>query len=475
MMSLYRNGSAEDRCRNSQRISHIMQTDRKQMVAVHTRNSIRDFEEHLKSFQEPEGDRVVEDNLPLGATATLRQPLSTITLDDNRSDSSGSPRSPHAQRFKTFRKSASDSVIAPGAQLEVGEHLHERRPPSPLGFYDYGRISQKPRSTLSQHQRCFAGNDAQSMRRASSSSSFYFPGPDYKQGPYGFSVQDPILLPRRSWEPSRVPQKSDQHANDQRPRNTRDAANDGGRRQAFLAKPTVPDMVRTTHGHELKLERVFQTLDRNREESCLEQTRFEDGNFGGRWCHPVRAKPGAHLGKGPLQPYSWMESDLGDMDDAELMASRIVSGITRALQENHSTLTRLFKAVNRGTAGVLELDEFIMGLVRIRVLGETETFSTKVIAQAMSLIDPDYDGRINFPALNRAVKAARDVQRKMRQTTVDGVGPAASSIYGVDLPVEVVKVDKNSKSVYNFTRSRDLFIKQQASLLKLHGERVDAM
>lgn len=477
MMSVYRNGTAADRALRSQRISHLVQNHRRKLVAEKTYDRIRDFEAHLRTLQEtPEN---MEDTLPLGATAEKdRRSTMTTTLDlDCRSDSSDSPRTTHAQKFQ-IRKSASESMLR---GMEESERFHERRPPSPLSYYDYGNISLKPRSALTQvQQRAAFCDSAQSTRRAASSSGFYFPGPDCRQGPYGFSMQDPILMPPRNWEPSRVPGASDQHANNVRPRNCRDAGNDGGQRQSFLSRPTVSEKVRSTRGHDLKLQRVFQTMEHDREESCLEQSRHEDGNFEGRWCHPVRPKPGASGGKAFVQPFSWMEQDLSDMSEGSLLASRIVSGITRALQEQHSTLKRLFWAVNRhGCPGVLELDDFMDGLVRIGILDGNESVAVAVLAEAMSLIDPDFDGRVNYPALTRAIGAGQLLQRqKVQAGARDSFrcrGPAASRHvnYGADLPIEVVKMDKNSKSVYDFNRSRDLFRQQQAALLAQHGERVD--
>jgi len=182
---------------------------------------------------------------------------------------------------------------------------------------------------------------------------------------------------------------------------------------------------------------------------------------------------GADLNREYWQPFSWMDESLGDAGEGTLLASRILAGITRALQENHSTIPRLFWAVNRGASGVLELEEFIEGLVKLRVLQDDEVVTLKVLAEAMALIDPDFDGRVNYPALNRAVTSAQNLQRKQAQATVGpgSRGPmAACASYGAELPVDVVKVDKNSKSVFDFNRSKDMFYRQQAALLAHHGE-----
>lgn len=482
MKSLYITGTHGDRAVKSQRITQMLQTQRRKVVEVKTYDMMRDFEEHLKTFQKSVIEDV-EDNLPLNATAsTLREHERTqlhrstvITTLDTRSDSSDSPRTPHNKRF--MQKSYSDTHITSHLdQLEDGDQLHAQRPPSPLAHYDYGIINLKARSTLTQQQRSSASQD-KSTRRPSSGCGFYFPGPDYKQGPYGSSMQDPILLPRCSWERSRGPEGSDQQRNNVRPRTTKDSGNDGGIRQAHITKPTVSDIVRSTRGHDTKAERVFQNLDRVREEAGLEHEKFEEGTFGGRWCHPVRPKK-EHLTKENVEPHRWMEQELNNAGEADLMASRILAGITRKLQEHHSTVPRLFKPVNIHSQahGELELEDFIDGLMRLHILEDDEPVTLKVLSEAMSLIDPHFDGRVNYPALQRAVKAAQLVQRKPTRPR-SGIAPrgskATSTIYGAELPHEVVKVDMNSRSVYDFNTSKDLFAKQQRALLVEHGIRVD--
>lgn len=484
MKSFHRNGTHADRAKKSERISQVVQTQRRKVVEGKTHAMITDFERHLKSFQSatPEVD---EDNMPLDASArTMRQTTNTF---DAGSDSSDSPRMTQSQKM-TMTKSASDSQVIRGHMLGDSEHLHAKRPPSPLSYYDYGCISMKPRSALSQLQRTGKGdeplNGTQSMKRAQSSGGCYFPGPDYKQGPYGFSMQDPILFGNRSWETSRAPQGSSHHTKtNTRPRNTK-AANDGGERSApHMSRPTVPDCVRSTRGHDLKLQYTFQNLDRARDEANMDNARHEEGSLGGRWCHAVTrpgtgtdTRPGTSESMVSEPPHSWMEQDQSDMGGAAVLASRILAGMTRALNENHSTIPQLFNSVNHGTKAVLELEEFIEGLVRIQALDDADAVSLKVLAEAMSLIDPEFDGRVNYPALSRGVAASQTVQRKKAQGNggTAGRGPKATgAFYGGELPIEVVKVDKNSKSVFDFNRSRDMFFKQQAALLAFHGERKD--
>jgi len=289
-------------------------------------------------------------------------------------------------------------------------------------------------------------------------------------------------MPTRNWEPNRTPSRSDQHANDQRPRHHKSAGNDGGVKQAFVSKPTVPTGIRSTRGQDLKLQRVFQTLDNGIVEGGFEQQRYEEGNFQGKWAHPLNCRQSNFISDDTENhPVNiWMDQSLEESDEVALLASRILSGLTHALQARHSTLPRLFWAVNGGTPRVLDLEEFIDGLVRLQILEGAEVVTLKVLSEAMSLIDPNFDGRVNYPALSRAITAAQGVQRRYSQRQAanracDGFkGPTVDvcTRYGPDLPAEHVTVT-NSKSVYDFSKTMEKFRKQQATLLSYHGERSD--
>lgn len=495
---------------------------RRKVAAAKTHEQIKDFEENLRTFRGPRAEVVLEDDLPLGADAKAvhasEKTETMVIFPDNASTDSDSPRNMTQSQKMLQRSSAVPVCDTQLLDTDTDDHLHARRPPSPLAHYDYGNISLKPRSMLSQQQQPqrpssaqrpprptsaqkpgtggamklgFGSSvpsqarptSAQARRSSSTGGTFYFPGPDYRQGPYGFSMQDPILMPTRNWEPSRVPNRSDQHANNQRPRHHKGAGNDGGVKQAFVSKPTVPTGIRTTRGQDLKLQRVFQTLDKEQVEAGFEQQRYEEGNFQGKWAHPLNCRQSNFISDNiENHPVNvWMDQSLEDSNEVALLASRILYGLTNALQARHSTLPRLFWAVNAhsGTPGVLELEEFIDGLVRLQILEGAEVVTLKVLSEAMSLIDPNFDGRVNYPALNRAIVAAQGVHRRdnQKQATRSGDGLRGPTVdvytrYGSELPAEHVTVT-NSKSVYEFSKTMEKFRKQQEALLSFHGERND--
>jgi len=161
---MYRHGYAADRALKSQKVSQMVQVQRRKEIRANTYDQLRNFEEHARAFQKRNEEPI--DNLPLNATASTMRKLSDQALPDGASDSSDSPRTPHALRMK---KSSSDSFFGVPSRLDFSEldyaddRLHARRPPSPLAYYDYGNLNLKPRSAFSQQRS--DSNSAQTPRQ----------------------------------------------------------------------------------------------------------------------------------------------------------------------------------------------------------------------------------------------------------------------------------------------------------------------
>jgi hypothetical protein len=91
----------------------------------------------------------------------------------------------------------------------------------------------------------------------------------------------------------------------------------------------------------------------------------------------------------------------------------------------------------------------------------------------MRTIDPSFDGRVNIPVLARAINAAHKVQgqrTQVAQQTEKMKAQVAQCTYCDSLPVEIVKVDRESRSLFNFERSFEKFRAQQRILLDFHHE-----
>merc|ERR1711924_54535 len=123
--------------------------------------------------------------------------------------------------------------------------------------------------------------------------------------------------------------------------------------------------------------------------------------------------------------------------------------------------------------GVLRVEDFMEGLVRLHVL-DTVKVATKVLMDAMSVIDPMFDGYVYFPALKEALRAADAFKRHERESsaasaTCSGRRVDATAVYSDSLRMDVIKVSEG-KSLYDFERMSAKFRNQQYELLGQHGE-----
>jgi hypothetical protein len=338
------------------------------------------------------------------------------------------------------------------------------RPPSPLGVYNYGSISCRPRSLLAQTGKPSGGPWRPA---ASSTRGFYFPGADMRQGPYGFSMLDPIHMPPRNWvQSTTLPMRWINDPTDARPAQP-------GRHQSRNHKdaPTLSETVRSSRAHELRARRVFDVLDKKREETLLEKIRFEQGVFDGKWRDPLLDVGASLLHPNSEEKHEFLTSEQHE-GKAPRNASKILFGLERALREGRGNLNNLFRAVNKNTPNVLETDEFLDGLVRLGIVHHGD-LSPNDLVEAMLLIDPTFDGRVNFTVLSRALAAAahRHRQKVRAKEMADRQDQHIEhNTYHASLPVDVVKVDWRSRSLFDFVQDFDKFREQQKELLQQHNE-----
>jgi hypothetical protein len=467
-----RKGDFKERALKSEWASRHVLEYRRKKLAADAYCMMGDFEKHLKTLQGPRQNSVQEPelDLPIGAeagAANSRERLLSQNWDSSDSDSD-------MEQVLHGSRSAPDLLKRTSAKLSRSQHdlddeLHARRPPSPLSIYDYGNISMKPKSALTQHRE-HAGMLTRPRDQAASSCGFYFPGSDFKRGPYGFSMLDPIFMPPRAWEPCReVPEIPAEHPNaitGARPSNAADVA---FRRRSCASKGAVPRSVQAARGQLLRSKHVAASMEHNRVNANLEHSQFENGTCGGRWQHPgverIRSSPPIdgipdHSRTGPTR----------DQGGPQALAYHILFGILRALRENHSTLPQLFRAVTRGPPGTLSLEDFVEGLAKLHVLGDD--IATKNMVDAMLIIDPTFDGYVYFPALKAALKAAGVRHRQTQECSSSLHGKITcperiNAMYSETLPVDVVKVDKRPKSLHDFERQASRFRMQQSDLVQL--------
>jgi len=91
----------------------------------------------------------------------------------------------------------------------------------------------------------------------------------------------------------------------------------------------------------------------------------------------------------------------------------------------------------------------------------------------MSAIDPNFNGRVSLHLLSRAVCSAQGVQRDRAKESAERKQQHQTKIsttYSESLPVDVVKVDWQARSLCDFERAVANFRKQQRDLLASHHE-----
>lgn len=465
MESWRRTGDFRQRQRASEAAGQKRSYQQRQRIAAQTHQAIADFEVILKEEQE-RANREIDDLPPEAEAGFMNSSLkgfsTTYGTQQARDDSSMSDISHGYDRG--LQRSSSDSQVRNLGPLDNDPCM--KRPPSPCQMYDYGAISTKPRSIYAQHRQKLGEPTRPKYRH--SSAGFYFPGPQFKQGPYGMSMLDPCLMAPRSWTTSKPPPvRWDNDAGDVRPLTMEDI----GHRRNRAAGQVISDCVRTTNFHNRRAKLVHQIFDRNREDRFLEQVRFENGAYEGRWRDPLLDRQGQLPEEHPHEDHDWVSRDKQDMNPAQQLASDILFGLQSHLRTSRQRISQLFDAESTGPRGVLEPKEFLRGLQRLGIISEGITVDD--IVDAMSIIDPGYDGRVNLPTVSRAVAAAQKFQTQRTQASQRLEQQHQAKIqtsYSESLPVEVVKVDRESRSLFNFERSFEKFRSQQRELLAQHNE-----
>lgn len=471
-MEWRRSGDFRQRERRAERATKRRVEQQRSRTAAQTHSAIEQFEEVLKAEQAKANTDF--DDLPPEADATSYGFRSTgFKSTDGGMRSNDSSGSDNERGFDRLERSHSEMHVRTAPAIDTDPCM--MRPPSPLTYYDYGHLSVRPRSTFAQ-QKQRVGESTRSKARQTHQ-GFYFPGPQYKQGPYGFSMLDPCLLAPRPWETRKgqPPAREENAPGDVRPLSVEDL----GHRRNRVAHPVTSDTVRPTRAHSERALMAFKTVDKEREERLLEHVRFEKGMYEGKWRdpllerHPETGKQGHLPEENPEEKHDWLGGDHQEMDSKQQLGSRILFGLQRSVRECRGKMTNLFKTENKsGPAGVLEPQEFLAGLVRLGVVEDGE-ISVEDVIHAMTTIDPNFDGHVNVPTIARAVNAAHKVQGQRTQANAQAEKQhqkQLSTSYSESLPVEVVKVDRESRSLFNFERSFEKFRHQQRVLLAHHNE-----
>lgn len=204
----------------------------------------------------------------------------------------------------------------------------------------------------------------------------------------------------------------------------------------------------------------------------MEHARFENAVYDGKWRDPLLDSRG-ELPETVLPfQYDWLGLPEADQTAAQQLAARITFGLYDLQQSSRGGVAALLAAENRGGPGLLVPAEFRRGLLRLGVASEDELPLERLVA-CVGLIDQTGDGLVRLPAVARAVAVARNLRKQQKAATEELQQQREvflNTKYSSSLPVDVVKLDKNSKSLYTFERSFEKFRSQQRALLVQHNE-----
>jgi len=241
----------------------------------------------------------------------------------------------------------------------------------------------------------------------------------------------------------------------------------------MVSSPSGQAEVKLSRGSQHRDRAIAYSLGKRRDEAFLENVRFEHGVYEGRWRDPMLESMGLALAEPdmPAEHQAWTSklAEQDEEDDADL-ASCIIQGLEAAMLESKGKLSHLFRFENRGVMGTLQPSEFLEGLQRLEIV-EPGHVDCQDIIDAMRKIDPDFDGRVNLPALRNAILKSKSLRRKAQaaraeQDEDEGEEDAELMPYGKHTPVAAVSVEKMD-SICNSQRSFAKFQHQQRQLIAM--------
>jgi hypothetical protein len=273
------------------------------------------------------------------------------------------------------------------------------RPSSPLARYDYGNITIRPNSVLAQRINSLGDAATGGTSRPSSSPGFYNGGPAVKAG-YGFSMLDPILMPKETTHVAQAPPLRFNGPCDIRPPSAPTKVS---------SQPVItPKGVRMTSGHAKRCSRSHATLKQQVVNEKVEELQFQNGVFGGRWRDPTLDGP---LPEDPATDgLEWLTDPPHKLNLIRKKAARILFGLDRIITEYRVRVTDLFAGFDQDASGFLEPDEFYRGLIKLKVVAHDEITEGEIL-QVLKVIDANFDGYVSLPELVKVLDTVKNVKQ----------------------------------------------------------------
>lgn len=274
-----------------------------------------------------------------------------------------------------------------------------QKPPSPLGMYDYGKMSLRSLSTdtLQPHLRNTRGPFAHSSFAVA------------PFGGYPATMQEPIMM-----QPELQPRKPYEGVVDTAPL-TRAFS------EAALMEKLVPPpqpLVRSTRGHDLRSRAHASALTKATMEQQLDDQVSWSGQHGYSFkmtCEEYVRWLDEH---GRSDDSAWLRAPRDSWTEGNFISYGVLSELHDMLIRRNMTIRGMYKIIDREETGNLEPWLFEDGLKRMGVR-RAKNLTKEELAQLIRSIDTDFDGKVSKVEVEIVLKRVAKLQadeRKLNRT-----------------------------------------------------------
>eukprot|EP00746_Dinoflagellata_sp_MGD_P142879 gnl/MRDRNA2_/MRDRNA2_75780_c0_seq1.p1 gnl/MRDRNA2_/MRDRNA2_75780_c0~~gnl/MRDRNA2_/MRDRNA2_75780_c0_seq1.p1 ORF type:complete len:402 (-),score=52.06 gnl/MRDRNA2_/MRDRNA2_75780_c0_seq1:8-1213(-) len=270
-----------------------------------------------------------------------------------------------------------------------------KRPATPLEMYDYGAINLRSISTdaINPHIR-------KEIRCTESFCSAPFGG-------YPVTMQEPIFMkPRNPGQPT-VPYEGLVDA---------PPLKQCLSMSSLVGKLYQPSGVRCTRAHNRRAEAYLTGLANATMEEQLEEQKSWDGRHGFGWHDRCRDHLQWLDKNGRKDAAAWLREPSETWTDPQHLTFCVLNAMYAFIKARRMRARDLFKVLDENGSGVLEPNEFLAGLQRVRV-DMSETLTLPDLVTVFRTVDDNFDGSIGLLELEKAMARIGRLRASMDMST----------------------------------------------------------
>eukprot|EP00933_Yihiella_yeosuensis_P072337 TRINITY_DN80703_c0_g1_i1.p1 TRINITY_DN80703_c0_g1~~TRINITY_DN80703_c0_g1_i1.p1 ORF type:complete len:382 (-),score=39.29 TRINITY_DN80703_c0_g1_i1:213-1358(-) len=270
------------------------------------------------------------------------------------------------------------------------------RPSSPLGLYNYGKMSLRALSvdSLQPHQRG-------EVRLSDSYAVF----PSAPLGGYPWSMQEPCLM-----QPSLEPMKPFEGLLDTAP--LRRAFSHASLVESSL-KPV--SNVRSNRAQDLR----SQAKAAGRAHEVMQSQLDDQVSWMGQHGYSWKDRCDQHISwldqNGRKDDSAWLEEPRNQWDEDQQLSFDILSGLHDELRRRAMTIRGLFKFIDTDASEYVEPNEFLNGLRRLYIK-RSDALTKPRLIHLLKTMDSSFDGRVSMPELQKIMCRIARLKAEERKT-----------------------------------------------------------